>query len=102
MPADQPTSHAPDDDADFLSRRAAGVWLQRRFSFGSEKVLAKLAWAGGGPISYRMGAKVLYKPEDLRIWAMAQVSPPVTSASDNKRRRAALAASSSTEAHVGA
>ena len=74
------------------------MWLQRYFGFGSEKILAKKAWLGTGPISYRMGSKVLYKPEDLRIWAMAQISPPVTSATDNKRRRAALAASSSTGA----
>ncbi len=78
------------DTAEFLSRRAAGVWLQRYFNFGSEKVLAKKSWDGTGPVSFRMGSKVLYRPEDLRTWAMAQISPePVTSAADNKRRKAA-------------
>lgn len=91
------------DAAEFLSRRAAGAWLQRYFNFGSEKVLARKSWDGTGPISFRMGGKVLYRPADLREWAMAQISPePVTSSADNKARKARKAASSGLEAQATA
>jgi hypothetical protein len=78
-----------DADVEFLPRRAAGAWLQKNFGFGSEKTLAKQSWNGTGPVSYRSGAKVLYRIEDLREWARNQVSGPVTSAADNKQRKQA-------------
>jgi hypothetical protein len=66
----------------FLRRKAAGTYLKQKFGFGSEKTLAKLACLGGGPAFRKAGAAVLYTPDELDTWALAQIGKLQRSTSD--------------------
>jgi hypothetical protein len=68
--------------AQFLRRKAAGKYLNDKFGFGSERTLAKLACLGGGPEFRKAGPIVLYEPEKLDDWALAQIGKPQLSTSD--------------------
>ncbi len=66
----------------FLRRKDAAAYLKERYGFCSFRTLAKLACFGGGPIFRKAGKIVLYEPADLDAWALAQMSPPVSSTSE--------------------
>jgi hypothetical protein len=66
----------------FLRRKAAGQYLRGKYGFGSERTLAKLACVGGGPEFRKAGPIVLYEPEKLDYWALAQIGKPQLSTSD--------------------
>jgi hypothetical protein len=65
----------------FLRRRAAAEYLKSRYGFCSERTLAKLACLGGGPQFRRAGSIVLYEPDALDRWALAKISDPLASTS---------------------
>jgi hypothetical protein len=66
----------------FLRRKASGQYLHEKYGFGSERTLAKLACLGGGPEFRKAGPIVLYEPEKLDEWALAQIGRPQLSTSD--------------------
>jgi hypothetical protein len=68
--------------AQYLRRKEAGEYLKSRYGHGSPWTLAKLATLGGGPIYRKFGRIVLYDPSDLDSWALARLSAPLRSTSD--------------------
>jgi hypothetical protein len=66
----------------FLRRNAAGEYLKKKYKFGSERTLAKLASVGGGPEFRKAGTIVLYEVPKLDEWALAQIGRPQLSTSD--------------------
>ncbi len=67
--------------AQFLRRKDAGEYLKTKYGFGSEKILAKLACLGGGPLFHKAGIAALYTPSALDDWAPAKISAPQRSTS---------------------
>jgi hypothetical protein len=66
----------------FLRREAAAEYLKEKYGFGSKRTLAKLACLGGGPVFRKAGSIVLYEPQKLDEWALAQIGGPQLSTSD--------------------
>jgi hypothetical protein len=66
----------------YFRRKDAGAYLKKRYGFGSERTLAKLACIGGGPVFRRAGPMVVYTENDLDEWALAKIGPPQRSTSD--------------------
>ncbi len=65
------------ETAAFLRRRGAAQYLKDRYSFGSERTLAKLACLGGGPEYRKLGSHiVVYEPQALDAWALGRLSAP--------------------------
>lgn len=69
-------------DIQYLRRKQAGEYLKTKYGFCSEKSLAKLATVGGGPIFHKAGTAALYAPKALDEWALAKISAPVRSTSE--------------------
>lgn len=74
-------------EVQFLTRKAAGEYLKKKFGFSSERDLAKRACLGKGPPFRNRGVRVLYEPTTLDEWAMTQISEPRRSTSDNASPR---------------
>ncbi len=58
----------------YLTRRQAADYLTDYGIPCAAKTLAKYACQGGGPRYIKYGLRVLYRPEDLLAWALAQCS----------------------------
>lgn len=67
---------------EYLRRDKAAAYLQQRYGAYTVETLAKLACVGGGPRFRRMGRFPVYTQRDLDDWAIARMSPPVTSTSE--------------------
>jgi hypothetical protein len=75
--------------ADYLRRKQAGAYLQKKYGFGSASTLAKLATTGGGPRYAKAGEQVvIYLPANLDEWARNQIGAAQSSTSDGPTRRA--------------
>ena len=62
------------NDAQFLTRKKAGEWLQKNFGVSSRHALAK---AGRQGPPYKIcGRNALYRPEDLQRWIEARLTDP--------------------------
>lgn len=57
----------------FVRRKWAGDYLRKRYGFGSPRTLAKYVVTGGGPIFHKAGRAVLYRPEELDLWAQSKI-----------------------------
>jgi hypothetical protein len=67
----------------FLQRRAAGEYLKQKFGFGAAATLAKLACISSeGPPFRKAGKVVLYRREDLDLWASSKIGAERRSTSD--------------------
>jgi hypothetical protein len=66
----------------YLRRPQAAEYLRKKYGFGSEKTLAKLACIGGGPEFCKAGRIALYEPPSLDDWARAKIGRPQKSTSD--------------------
>jgi hypothetical protein len=65
----------------FLRCKDAGQYLKRRYGFGSERTVGKLACVGGGPVFRKAGSAVIYEPAALDAWALEKISEPRASSS---------------------
>jgi hypothetical protein len=70
---------------DYLRRKDASEYLQRKYGFGAGSTLAKLACVGGGPLYHKVGRTVLYTAEALDTWAQARIGAVRRSTSDMGR-----------------
>lgn len=66
----------------FLSRCESAEHLVSLGFPTTKKTLDKLATIGGGPLFRKFGSRVLYRPEDLLVWAQSRLSAPKASTSD--------------------
>jgi len=67
----------------YLRRAQAAEYLRKKYGFGSEKSLAKIACvSSAGPKFCKAGRIVLYEPASLDEWAKAKIGPPQKSTSD--------------------
>lgn len=67
----------------YISRRFAAKYVREAWGMRcSEKWLAKLVVAGGGPRYWKNGRAVLYRRDALDAWVSRRVSGPWTSSSD--------------------
>ena len=66
----------------FLRRKQAGNYLVEKYGFGSYRTLAKMVVTGGGPSFHKAGRAVLYRPEELDLWALAKIGAARRSSSD--------------------
>jgi len=57
----------------FLRRKQAGNYLLGKYGFGSYRTLAKMVVTGGGPEFHKAGRAVLYRPEELDLWAQSKI-----------------------------
>jgi len=69
--------------AQYLRRKEAAKYLNKKYGLGSEKTLAKLACVGGGLEFYKAGPTVLYSPSTLDQWALSKIGEPQRSTSDS-------------------
>jgi len=75
------------NDQEYMRRRAAAEYLQKRYGAYTNETLAKLACVGGGPRYRKMGAFPLYTRSDLDAWAESRMSMPVAHSSQLNRNR---------------
>ncbi len=73
-----PTGDAPL----FLRRKQAGGYLLAKYGFGNYRTLAKMVVTGGGPSFHKAGRAVLYRPEDLDLWAQSKIGAARRSSSN--------------------
>jgi hypothetical protein len=66
----------------FLRRKQAGNYLLGKYGFGSHRTLAKMVVTGGGPEFHKAGRAVLYRPEELDLWAQSKIGTARRSSSD--------------------
>jgi hypothetical protein len=67
---------------EYWRRDKAAAYLIQRYGAYTVETLAKLACVGGGPKFRRMGRFPVYTQGDLDSWAIARMSPAVTSTSE--------------------
>lgn len=82
--------NAPDVGVDdlprYLNRRAASVYLMRKWGISrSHKTLAKLACIGGGPEMTYLGRAPMYSPVSLDAWVRSMMGAPVAHTSARGR-----------------
>ena len=66
----------------FMRRKQAGGYLLAKYGFGSYRTLAKMVVTGGGPSFHKAGRAVLYRPEDLDLWAQSKIGAARRSSSN--------------------
>lgn len=68
----------------FITRKEVSAYLAEQGIQISVSQLCKYATFGSGPCFYKLGKKrVLYKPEDIDAWILANLSDPMESSSQN-------------------
>ena len=64
---------ATGDEPLYLRRKQASGYLLAKYGFGSYRTLAKMVVTGGGPSFHKAGRAVLYRPEELDLWAQSKI-----------------------------
>ena len=71
-----------------LTRKQAVQALGERGFPVSDKTLATMATRGGSPVFHHFGQRVLYRWDDVMLWAEGRLGPPCSSTSEVDAKRA--------------
>jgi hypothetical protein len=74
-------------DYDFLDPAEAVIFLNNLGHKTSKATLAKLRCTGSGPLFQKMGKHIRYRPDRLREFVVAQLSPEMHSTSESANPR---------------
>lgn len=72
----------------YLRRKEAAIYLQKRYGAYTVQTLAKLACVGGGPPFRKLGPFPLYTEAELDLWAEAKMTGRLAHTSELESEKA--------------